>query len=127
MPNQPQAARSTGKNKSAPSPKGRPAPAQKPIESAASDEMYGVVSVLYHALQGADTYDQYIEDAEAAGDDELVTFFEECREEELRRAARAKALLAARLTDEGADDEDEDEDDEDDDEDEDEDEDDEGS
>lgn len=113
MPNQPQAARtsgtSTSKSKSAASAQARPAPAQKPIESAASDEMYGVVSVLYHALQGADTYDQYIEDAEGAGDEELVTFFEECREEELRRAARAKVLLAARLTDEGLD-EDEDED-----------------
>jgi hypothetical protein len=85
------------------------------------DEVYGVVSVLYHALQGSETYEQYIEDARSAGDDELVSFFEQCREEEKRRAARAKSLLVARL--EGADEDDE-EDDEDveDDEDEDEDE-----
>ena len=31
------------------------------------DEHYNVVSVLYHALQGADTCDQYALDAEAEG------------------------------------------------------------
>jgi hypothetical protein len=35
------------------------------------DEHYNLVSVLYHALQGAEIYEEYVEDAEAAGDDEL--------------------------------------------------------
>lgn len=87
--------------------------------SETSDSVYGVVSVLYHALQGADTYEKYIEDARASGDDELMSFFEQCHEEENRRAARAKSLLASRL--ERADDDDEDEDEDEDDEDEDED------
>ena len=129
MPNQPQAARSpripTTKGKAGTRPKPSPLPKSAPTERGTSDDLYGVVSVLYHALQGAETYDEYANDARESGDEQLVTFFEECREEEIRRAARAKSLLAARLepADEGADedededdDDDEDEDDEDDDE-----------
>jgi rubrerythrin len=66
--------------------------------------------VLYHSLQGAETYGQYIADAERAGKSELVEFFRECQEEENARAKRARSLLADSL-DEGADDEDEDEED----------------
>lgn len=78
------------------------------------DEIYGVVSVLYHALQGADTYRQYIDDARRAGDEELVEFFESCRSEESERATRAKALLMERLEEEegGSEDDEDDEDDE---------------
>jgi rubrerythrin len=62
------------------------------------DEHYALVSILYHALQGAETYQMYITDAEQAGDQELVQFFREVQEEERRRAARAKELLGRRLT-----------------------------
>jgi rubrerythrin len=62
------------------------------------DEHYAVVSILYHALQGAETYQTYINDAERAGDQELVQFFREVQEEERRRAARAKELLRGRLS-----------------------------
>lgn len=72
------------------------------------DQVYGLVSVLYHSLQGAETYGKYMKDAERAGDDELVTFFEQCREQNIERSRRAKLLLATRI------DEDEDEDEEDD-------------
>jgi hypothetical protein len=86
------------------------------------DEVYGLVSVLYHALQGAETYGKYIEDARRGNDAELVEFFEEAQDEENERALRAKRLLATRLEgfaeDEDAEDEDEDEDDEEGDEDE---------
>jgi rubrerythrin len=61
------------------------------------DETYDVVSILYHALQGADTYQQYIRDAEQRGDQELAQFFREVQDEEKRRADRAKQLLAKRL------------------------------
>jgi hypothetical protein len=79
------------------------------------DEVYGLVSVLYHALQGAETYAQYVEDARRSGDDELSEFFEECQDEEVDRADRAKELLAARLdafadADDDDDDDDEEED-----------------
>jgi hypothetical protein len=70
------------------------------------DENYALVSVLYHALQGAETYSQYIRDAEAAGDDELVEFFGDVKEEEEERAERAKQLLAERLSGEDYEDED---------------------
>lgn len=61
------------------------------------DVTYDLVSVLYHSLQGAETYEFFESDAEEAGDQELVTFFREVREEEQRRADRAKALLVGRL------------------------------
>jgi hypothetical protein len=63
------------------------------------DEIYGIVSVLYHSLQGATAYDQYIGDAQAAGDAELERFFRACRTEEHARARRAKGLLVSRLAD----------------------------
>ena len=120
MPSQPQAGRgsqaSSAKGKASASAAKSPPRQTPPEDTGTSDHVYGVVSVLYHALQGADTYLQYIEDARDAGDDELTSFFEQCREEEQRRATRAKTLLASRL---GGDiDEDEDEDDDDDEEDE---------
>lgn len=77
------------------------------------DQVYGLVSVLYHSLQGAETYGKYVEDAERAGDDELVTFFEQCREQNIERARRAKLLLATRIDEDEEADEDEDDDDED--------------
>lgn len=77
---------------------------------AAPDELYGVVSVLYHALQGNETYTKYCNDARKAGDDELVEFFESCRTEEHGRAQRAKMLLAERLEDDMGEEEDDDED-----------------
>lgn len=61
------------------------------------DEHYDLISVLYHALQGAETYTQYLKDAEEAGDQELIQFFREVLEEECRRADRAKGLLKKRL------------------------------
>jgi rubrerythrin len=61
------------------------------------DEHYNLVSVLYHALQGAETYDQYINDAEQKGDNDLAQFFRDTKEEDTRRADRAKQLLTQRL------------------------------
>lgn len=59
------------------------------------DNLYNLVSVLYHSLQGAETYDKYITDA--AGDEELAAFMRSVKEEGTRRADRAKELLARRL------------------------------
>ena len=61
------------------------------------DTVYDLVSIIYHALQGAETYGMYFADAVEVGDTELARFFEEVQEEERRRADRAKQLLAARL------------------------------
>jgi rubrerythrin len=61
------------------------------------DTVYDLVSIIYHALQGAETYGMYVADAEEVGDTELAKFFQDVRDEERRRANRAKQLLAGRL------------------------------
>ncbi len=62
-----------------------------------TDVTYNLVSILYYALQGAETYDQYISDAEQGNDKDLAQFFRDTKEENQRRADRAKQLLAQRL------------------------------
>ena len=61
------------------------------------DTTYNLLSVVYHALQGAETYEQYINDAEQQGDTELAQFFRDVRDENTKRADRGKQLLATRL------------------------------
>ena len=61
-----------------------------------SDNVYNLTSVLYHAGEGGQAYDKYIEDAERDGDQELVEFFQEVRDEDARRAQKAKSLLGQR-------------------------------
>lgn len=76
-----------------------PAPHALPDLDAAGteDHEYALVSVLYHALQGAQACEQYVNDAERSGDQELVRFFHDCIQEQQQRAARAKQLLAGRI------------------------------
>ncbi len=57
------------------------------------DEHYNLVSVLYHALQSADTCDHYAMDAEAAGDERLASFFRETQSIQTQVAERAKEML----------------------------------
>ena len=57
------------------------------------DEHYDLISVLYHALHGAENCNTYALDAEAAGENELVGFFREAGVVQARLAERAKALL----------------------------------
>jgi hypothetical protein len=58
---------------------------------------YNLISASYHLLQGAETLSLYIADAEAEGDQELVQFFQETKEEYTRRADRAKELLVRHI------------------------------
>jgi hypothetical protein len=97
----------------------RKAPASEPAPRGQSrgqtgerDENYALISVLYHALQGAETIDQYVRDAQSAGDEELASFFEETKEAYAERASEAKALLASRLESMEEDEEDDEEEDE---------------
>jgi rubrerythrin len=62
-----------------------------------SNPTYDLVSVLYHALHGAETYDRYIADAEQRGDEELADFFREVQARDREIADRAKRLLHGRL------------------------------
>ena len=61
-----------------------------------SDSVYDLTSVFYHAAQGGQVYDKYIEDAEKEGDHELVEFFREARDQDAERAQKAKSLLGRR-------------------------------
>ncbi|MGF9758829.1 hypothetical protein AAII07_26860 [Microvirga sp. 0TCS3.31] len=60
-----------------------------------SNPTYNLVSVLYHALQGAENYERYAHDA--GSDQDLANFFREIQQQEKQRADRAKQLLATRL------------------------------
>lgn len=82
----------------------------------ARDEQYDVVSVLYHALKGAETVSRYIDDAREAEDEELVEFLTETQDEYAARAEKAKRILASRL-EASSDEEEEEEEEEDEDED----------
>ena len=62
-----------------------------------ADVTYNLVSILFHALQGAETYDQFVRDAEQSGDQDLAQFFRMVKEEDGRRADQAKKILGQRL------------------------------
>src|SRR3712207_6471253 len=57
------------------------------------DEHYNLISVLYHALHGAENCDRYASDAEVAGDERSAAFFREAQVMQAQIAERAKGLL----------------------------------
>ena len=57
------------------------------------DVHYNLISIAYHALQAAETIDMYIKDAEQSGQQDIAQFFRDVKEENKRRADRAKQLL----------------------------------
>ncbi|HBB30552.1 MAG TPA: hypothetical protein DDZ80_14540 [Cyanobacteria bacterium UBA8803] len=61
------------------------------------NEQYNLISVLYHLLNGATTYNKYIQDAEQSGDRELAEFFREIQQQSTQCADRAKELLTRRM------------------------------
>ena len=62
-----------------------------------TNAQYDLVSVLYHVLESAATYDTYIKDAENAGDTQLAQFFRQVQQNNTQCADQAKQLLAQRL------------------------------
>ena len=62
------------------------------------DVTYDLISVIYHALQGAETYQMYEQDAQQAGDREAETLFHEAHQSSRQWADRAKSLLGQRLS-----------------------------
>ena len=64
----------------------------------ASDLVYDLVSIQYHALKGAQLIDQFISDAQ--GNDEARSFFEQVKQQDAERAQRCHDLLA-QLTSKG--------------------------
>ncbi len=57
------------------------------------DEHYNLISVLYHALHGAENCEIYALDAEEEGNDDLAAFFREAQGMQVGLAERAKGLL----------------------------------
>ncbi|HSJ47150.1 MAG TPA: hypothetical protein VK923_20960 [Euzebyales bacterium] len=57
----------------------------------ADDIVYDLVSIQYHALQAAQLYDQYVEDAEDHED--VEAFIRECQDQDAERAIRCHDLL----------------------------------
>jgi hypothetical protein len=62
------------------------------------DERSSLLGVLYGLLEGAGDYEPHIRDAERAFDRELADFLREVQREDLRRAERARELLAGRAS-----------------------------
>jgi hypothetical protein len=62
------------------------------------DQHYDLISVLYHALEGAQTCAQYAADAGNVGDQELAQFFVQAQQNQNACAERAKQLLGRRLS-----------------------------
>ena len=63
----------------------------EPSRTGVPNEVYDLVSVLYHALEGGQTYEKYIQDA--GSNQELAQFFRQCQQEDQQRAQRAQQLL----------------------------------
>ncbi len=55
------------------------------------DLFYDLVSIQYHALQGADLYEKYLQDAHDHED--VVEFIREVQEQDKQRAIRCHELL----------------------------------
>ena len=64
----------------------------------ASDIVYDLVSIQYHALKGAQVYDQFLSDA--SGNSDVTKFIEQVKEQDTKRAQQAHELLA-KLTKDG--------------------------
>jgi hypothetical protein len=62
------------------------------------DPHYDLISILYHALDGAQTCARYAEDAGRTGDKELAQFFMQVQQNQLSCSEKAKQLLGRRLS-----------------------------
>ena len=61
-------------------------------QTSLSNQYYDLVSVLYHALEAAQTAATYLQDAQ--GDQELTQFFEQVRQHNNSLAQQAQQLLS---------------------------------
>ena len=57
-----------------------------------SNLFYDLVSIQYHALKGQELYQRFEKDAQ--GNQEVLRFFEEIRQQDIQRAQRCHQLLA---------------------------------
>ncbi len=71
-------------------------------QASTTDTTYNLISVIYHALQAVDTFHTYLRDAEETGDTELTGLLQSAIQQQRDLAARAKELLAQRLSQSGS-------------------------
>jgi hypothetical protein len=62
------------------------------------NEIFDLVSVLYHSLESGATNQGYIQDAQQAGDSDLLQFFQMVQQEDRQRCQRAQQLLNQKLS-----------------------------
>ena len=62
------------------------------------DVTYDLISLVYHALQAAETYQMYEQDAKQEGDQEAASLFHESHQAHRQFADRAKTLLGQRMS-----------------------------
>ena len=90
-------AKSTGSKGSSQS-KGSSGSSSSTGNTGTRDTTFNLVSVLYHALQGAETINMYVSDADQENE-ELSNFFEETKDDYERIAEQAKELLSMEMGD----------------------------
>lgn len=64
---------------------------------AMDDKDYNLLSVVYHASQGAETIEKYLDDARQAGDTEVRQFLETVHDQYVQLAQQGRQLLKQRL------------------------------
>jgi hypothetical protein len=62
------------------------------------DPVFDLVSVLYHTLESGMTNQKYLQDAQQAGNNDLMHFFQQVQQEDRQRAQRAQQLLSQTLS-----------------------------
>ena len=67
---------------------------QQSQQTSVSNTYYNLVSVLYHALETAQTTAAYIRDAQQSGDQQLAQFFQSVQQTANQQAQQAQQLLA---------------------------------
>jgi hypothetical protein len=64
----------------------------------APNQIYDLVSILYHSLESSSTNQQYCQDAQQAGDNDLLQFFQQIQQQDRQRAQQAQQLLQQKLS-----------------------------
>jgi hypothetical protein len=74
----------------------------EPQQTSMDNQYFDVASVLYHTLRGSQSIASYIEDARQGGNQELVQFFQQTKEQQDRCAEQAKQWLGKLAVTSGA-------------------------
>jgi hypothetical protein len=56
--------------------------------------VFDLVSVLYHSLESGSKIQQYLQDAQQSGNNDLVQFFQQVQQQDKQRAQQAQQILS---------------------------------